>query len=51
MLFGFKYGVFIDVDLVFDVCFLLNFYYIDYMCFKIGFEEEVFFYVLKWMEI
>lgn len=26
-LFGFKYGIFKDVDYVFDVCFLFNFYW------------------------
>lgn len=51
MLFGFKYGILIDVDLVFDVCFLLNLYYILYMKLLIGLDEEVFLYVLKFNEI
>lgn len=51
MLFGFKYGILIDVDLVFDVCFLLNLYYIDKMCLLIGFDEDVYEYVMKWLEM
>lgn len=51
MLFGFKYGILIDVDFVFDVRFLLNLYYIESMRLLIGKDEEVFFYVMKWNEI
>ncbi|MFY0761611.1 RNase adapter RapZ [Metabacillus dongyingensis] len=48
--FGFKYGVPIDADLVFDVRFLPNPHYIDHMRPKTGLEEEVSSYVLKWTE-
>ncbi|APH03659.1 RNase adapter RapZ [Bacillus weihaiensis] len=48
--FGFKYGVPIDADLVFDVRFLPNPHYIDHMRPKTGLEEEVSSYVLKWSE-
>jgi UPF0042 nucleotide-binding protein len=48
--FGFKYGVPIDADLVFDVRFLPNPHYIDHMRPKTGLEEEVSSYVLKWAE-
>ncbi|TYR80077.1 RNase adapter RapZ [Priestia megaterium] len=50
MSFGFKYGVPIDADLVFDVRFLPNPHYIDHMRAKTGLEEEVSSYVLKWTE-
>ncbi len=50
MSFGFKYGVPIDADLVFDVRFLPNPHYIDHMRPKTGLEEEVSSYVLKWSE-
>jgi UPF0042 nucleotide-binding protein len=50
MSFGFKYGVPIDADLVFDVRFLPNPHYIDHMRPKTGLEEEVSSYVLKWTE-
>lgn len=48
--FGFKYGLPIDADLVFDVRFLPNPYYIDHMRPKTGLDEEVSSYVLKWTE-
>ncbi|WP_226671587.1 RNase adapter RapZ [Metabacillus litoralis] len=48
--FGFKYGVPIDADLVFDVRFLPNPHYIDHMRPKTGLQEEVSSYVLKWSE-
>ncbi len=48
--FGFKYGIPIDADLVFDVRFLPNPHYIDHMRPKTGLEEEVSSYVLKWSE-
>lgn len=48
--FGFKYGVPIDADLVFDVRFLPNPHYIDTMRPKTGLDEEVSSYVLKWSE-
>jgi UPF0042 nucleotide-binding protein len=50
MSFGFKYGMPIDADLVFDVRFLPNPHYIDHMRPKTGLEEEVSSYVLKWSE-
>jgi len=48
--FGFKYGIPIDADLVFDVRFLPNPHYIDTMRPKTGLDEEVSSYVLKWSE-
>lgn len=50
MSFGFKYGLPIDADLVFDVRFLPNPHYIDHMRPKTGLDEEVSSYVLKWTE-
>lgn len=50
MSFGFKHGIPIDADLVFDVRFLPNPHYIDHMRPKTGLEEEVSTYVLKWSE-
>ncbi|MBP3949974.1 RNase adapter RapZ [Bacillus suaedae] len=50
MSFGFKYGIPIDADLVFDVRFLPNPHYIEHMRPKTGLEEEVSSYVLKWTE-
>ncbi len=50
MSFGFKYGLPIDADLVFDVRFLPNPHYIDHMRPKTGLDEEVSSYVLKWNE-
>jgi RNase adapter protein RapZ len=48
--FGFKYGVPIDADLVFDVRFLPNPHYIEHMRPQTGLDEEVSSYVLKWTE-
>ena len=48
--FGFKHGIPIDADLVFDVRFLPNPHYIDHMRPKTGLDEEVSGYVLKWNE-
>ncbi|MFB6468616.1 RNase adapter RapZ [Cytobacillus sp. Hz8] len=48
MSFGFKYGLPIDADLVFDVRFLPNPHYIEHMRPKTGLDEEVYNYVLKW---
>ncbi len=48
--FGFKYGIPIDADLVFDVRFLPNPYYVDTMREKTGQEAEVADYVFKWSE-
>ncbi|WP_075982889.1 RNase adapter RapZ [Bacillus massilinigeriensis] len=50
MSFGFKYGLPIDADLVFDVRFLPNPYYIEHMRPQTGLDEEVKNYVLKWNE-
>jgi len=48
--FGFKYGIPIDADLVFDVRFLPNPFYIQSMRPLTGLDEEVREYVFKWME-
>ncbi|PLR85365.1 RNase adapter RapZ [Bacillus canaveralius] len=48
--FGFKHGLPIDADLVFDVRFLPNPHYIEHMRPKTGLDEEVSSYVLKWIE-
>ena len=45
--FGFKYGIPIDVDLVFDVRFLPNPYYIDELKPKSGLDREVVDYVMS----
>jgi RNase adapter protein RapZ len=50
MSFGFKYGLPIDADLVFDVRFLPNPHYIESMRPKTGLDEDVSTYVLKWNE-
>jgi UPF0042 nucleotide-binding protein len=50
MSFGFKHGIPIDADLVFDVRFLPNPHYIDHMRPKTGLEKEVSNYVLKWSD-
>ncbi|MFB5660891.1 RNase adapter RapZ [Alteribacillus sp. HJP-4] len=50
MSFGFKYGIPIDADLVFDVRFLPNPHYIEHLQPKTGLEEDVSSYVLKWTE-
>jgi UPF0042 nucleotide-binding protein len=50
MSFGFKHGIPIDADLVFDVRFLPNPHYIDHMRPKTGLDDEVYSYVLKWSE-
>ena len=46
--FGFKYGVPIDADLVFDVRFLPNPHYIEELRPKTGLDPEVYDYVMKW---
>lgn len=48
--FGFKYGLPIDADLVFDVRFLPNPHYIDHMRPLTGKDEEVSSYVFKWSD-
>lgn len=50
MSFGFKHGLPIDADLVFDVRFLQNPYYIEELRAKTGLESDVSGYVLKWPE-
>lgn len=50
MSFGFKYGIPIDADLVFDVRFLPNPHYVQDLRPKTGLEHEVSSYVLKWGE-
>ncbi|MBN6885354.1 RNase adapter protein RapZ [Cytobacillus horneckiae] len=50
MSFGFKHGLPIDADLVFDVRFLPNPHYIEHMRPKTGLDDEVAKYVLKWNE-
>lgn len=48
--FGFKYGVPIDADLVFDVRFLPNPHYVEHMRDRTGLETDVSDYVFKWTE-
>ncbi len=48
--FGFKYGIPLDADLVFDVRFLPNPHYIDEMRPLTGLDEVVSNYVMKWPE-
>lgn len=50
MSFGFKYGIPIDADLVFDVRFLPNPHYVQHLRPKTGCDREVADYVLKWTE-
>lgn len=50
MSFGFKHGMPIDADLVFDVRFLQNPYYIEELRSMSGLESDVSEYVLKWPE-
>lgn len=50
MSFGFKYGIPIDADLVFDVRFLPNPHYLDDLRPKNGCDAEVAEYVMKWSE-
>src|SRR5690606_41602969 len=46
--FGFKSGVLIDADLVFDVRFLPNPHYVEELRPKTGLDPEVYDYVMKW---
>lgn len=48
--FGFKHGIPLDADLIFDVRFLPNPHYIEHLRPKTGLDEEVSNYVLKWNE-
>lgn len=50
MSFGFKYGIPIDADLVFDVRFLPNPHYVEHMRERTGLEKDVADYVFKWSE-
>jgi len=50
MSFGFKYGVPIDADLIFDVRFLPNPHYIDRLRPHTGLDNSVYQYVMKWDE-
>lgn len=48
--FGFKYGIPVDSDIVFDVRFLPNPYYIEELKYKTGEQEEVQTYVMEHQE-
>lgn len=48
--FGFKYGVPIDADLIFDVRFLPNPHYVEALRPNTGMDSEVYEYVMKWSE-
>lgn len=48
--FGFKYGIPLDSDLVFDVRFLPNPYYVETLKKKSGKDEPVRAYVMRWPE-
>lgn len=48
--FGFKHGMPIDADVVFDIRFLPNPFYIEELRPKTGLDAEVYNYVLKWGE-
>lgn len=48
--FGFKYGVPIDADLIFDVRFLPNPHYVETLRPLTGQDQEVYDYVMQWSE-
>ncbi|WP_339060403.1 RNase adapter RapZ [Tepidibacillus marianensis] len=48
--FGFKYGIPLDADLVFDVRFLANPHYVDSLRPQTGLDQPVSDYVMKWPE-
>jgi UPF0042 nucleotide-binding protein len=48
--FGFKYGIPIDADLIFDVRFLPNPHYVDALRPNTGQDPDVYDYVMKWGE-
>ncbi|WP_240421534.1 RNase adapter RapZ [Paenibacillus periandrae] len=48
--FGFKYGIPIDADLIFDVRFLPNPHYVEALRPNTGQDSEVYDYVMKWGE-
>lgn len=49
--FGFKHGIVVDADLVFDVRFIENPYYIPDLKLKSGYREEVYDFVLSQPEV
>lgn len=50
MSFGFKYGIPIDADLIFDVRFLPNPHYVENLRPNTGQDADVYEYVMKWTE-
>ncbi|MEW9702258.1 RNase adapter RapZ [Paenibacillus sp. SI8] len=48
--FGFKYGIPIDADLIFDVRFLPNPHYVEQLRPQTGQDADVYDYVMKWTE-
>jgi UPF0042 nucleotide-binding protein len=48
--FGFKYGIPIDADLIYDVRFLPNPHYVDHLRPNTGQDPAVYDYVMKWPE-
>src|SRR5690606_16506938 len=46
--FGFKYGIPIDADLIFDVRFLPNPHYVEQLRPNTGQDQDVYEYVMKW---
>lgn len=48
--FGFKYGIPIDADLIFDVRFLPNPHYVEHLRPNTGQNPDVYDYVMKWPE-
>jgi UPF0042 nucleotide-binding protein len=48
--FGFKYGIPIDADLIYDVRFLPNPHYVDHLRPNTGQDPDVYDYVMKWPE-
>lgn len=50
MSFGFKFGIPIDADLVFDLRFLPNPHYVDTLRMKTGLDIPVYEYVMKWID-
>jgi UPF0042 nucleotide-binding protein len=48
--FGFKYGIPIDADLIFDVRFLPNPHYVDQLRPNTGMDPDVYDYIMKWSE-
>ncbi|GAA3403323.1 RNase adapter RapZ [Paenibacillus hodogayensis] len=48
--FGFKYGIPIDADLIFDVRFLPNPHYVEQLRPNTGLDPDVYDYVMKWSE-